>query len=163
MDAHRKGGCSLAGDTRAMTLKQQLDHCFKQATGFTALLHLRTDTQSTMLVVQLYILFFFQFGGTSSSLHAAATVLEISTGQENIQSFPAYTIFSHLLFEGALPSMLVTRHAPLLGIPCCLDQHCEASSPRTLYKMQKLVHFISPVPSCSHVLFYFWSLERKPV
>lgn len=29
----------------------------------------------------------------------------------------------------------------------------EARSRRTLYKMQKLVQFISPVPFCSHILF----------
>lgn len=131
-----------------------LRHCFKLATGFTSLLHLHTDTQSTVLVVQLYKWFFFSVRGTSSSLHEAATVLEISTGQET----SSHSCISHQLLMfvlwGILPSKLVTRHAPLLGFPCCLDQHSEASSPRTLYKMQKLVQFISPVPSCSHILFF---------
>lgn len=132
-----------------------LRHCFKLAAGFTSLLHLHTDTQSTVLVVQLYKWFcFFQFGAQVH--HCTRQPLSLRSRQG--RKHPVTSCISHQLLMfvlwGILPSKLVTRHAPLLGIPCCLDQHSEASSPRTLYKMQKLVQFISPVPSCSHILFF---------
>lgn len=75
-------------------------------------------------------------------------------GRKTISHF-LRTHFQLLTFvqHGSVLLKLITRHA-LLSIPCCFGQHCEARSPRTLYKMQKLVQFISPVPSCSHILFF---------